>query len=154
MNSLPLEIFCNIIGFLKNKPGYLFSCLLTNRFWCLNAVPILWSDPFALCNASSNRKKQSDLVDTIISFFSRPEQQQLQTDPNLIRTHSPLFPYLSYIRHLDDSLIFSRIMLFWYYFHSKPTKTLLVSFSLFFRLLIDKTDGIISLQFTPNIHKR
>ncbi|KAF0467840.1 f-box domain-containing protein [Gigaspora margarita] len=47
MIALPNECLSEIFNNLNKGYKILFSCLLVNRQWCRNVVPILWNEPLS-----------------------------------------------------------------------------------------------------------
>ncbi|KAF0549650.1 f-box domain-containing protein [Gigaspora margarita] len=80
------EIFLNLEGQYKN----LFSCLLVNRQWCRNVVPILWSEPEFFKNCK--------LVRTCLLALNS-EERALLTSHNIMLQddQNPFFDYPRYI---------------------------------------------------------
>ncbi|KAF0537656.1 f-box domain-containing protein [Gigaspora margarita] len=96
MITLPNECLYEIFIRLRIYPRCLFSCLLVNRQWCRNIVPILWSEPSTIhlrnrnltkmCILALNAKEQAQLI---------PLKIILPDDPK------PLFNYTTYITSID-----------------------------------------------------
>ncbi|KAF0547089.1 hypothetical protein F8M41_000876 [Gigaspora margarita] len=91
-NECLFEIFINLKGYNRN----LFSCLLVNRQWCRNIIPILWSGPVPFYN----RK----FIRTCLSGLNVEEQTQL-IPFEVILSNNPilLFDYTTYITTIDIS---------------------------------------------------
>ncbi|KAF0467196.1 f-box domain-containing protein [Gigaspora margarita] len=92
MNA-PNEIFLEIFNNLRASHRSLFSCLLVNRRWCINIVPILWSEPryydrrlIRTCLLSLNAEEQALFI---------PFKIMLPNEPK------PLFEYTSYITSIN-----------------------------------------------------
>ncbi|KAF0549642.1 f-box domain-containing protein [Gigaspora margarita] len=70
MLALPNECLFEIFTKLKNYNRCLFSCLLVNRQWCRNVVPILWSGPVPFenrkfirtCLMALNSEEKAELI--------------------------------------------------------------------------------------------
>ncbi|KAF0486326.1 f-box domain-containing protein [Gigaspora margarita] len=87
-NECLFKIFINLKGYHKS----LFSCLLVDRQWCKNVVPILWSEvPF------KNRK----FIRTCLLLLNLEEQTKLiPFDIILPNNSKPLFEYTNYIKSI------------------------------------------------------
>jgi hypothetical protein len=157
MDALPFEVISTIFVSSKDDPCCLFSCLLVNRTWTRLVVPILWTDPFAMCRTCRFRRRHTNLIDTIINLLSKKLDEGVQNPWNRqqissSKTKEPFFRYLSHIRRLDDNFV-NRSMIFWHYSQPKPPH-FRDSYSLFFQFLIEETDHLISLKITPNYYSR
>ncbi|KAF0474128.1 hypothetical protein F8M41_024752 [Gigaspora margarita] len=69
MIALPNVCLIEIFNKLKDYYRFLFSCLLVNRLWCRNVIPILWSDPnfrdkriIKICLLSLNTEEKVPLI--------------------------------------------------------------------------------------------
>ncbi|CAJ0903877.1 4312_t:CDS:1 [Entrophospora sp. SA101] len=115
MNKLPDECFLNIIEQLiksyqdalnqcchtrrtsnrssnndKNEAisNILFSCILVNRYWCRNVLPILWSKPFRFLH-----KPLPGLIQVYVSCLNEKESKvflSIDTELPSITLPSPL----------------------------------------------------------------
>ncbi|RIA91421.1 hypothetical protein C1645_822122 [Glomus cerebriforme] len=112
------RIFEHIVDsseYLHTTHKILYSCILVNKLFCENAIPILWRNPW---NPNSNKSKNNtykkfSITKTILScllhHYHQEQQQQQQQDKedtfgiiclkNSIK--EPLFDYLSYCRYID-----------------------------------------------------
>ncbi|KAF0426363.1 f-box domain-containing protein [Gigaspora margarita] len=97
MKEIPNEcIYAILINFAKDNKS-LYSCCLVNRSWCLNTLPILWSNPL-------QREVSKSLIRTYLSTLSPEEKEPLIsfgiTLPNLPK---PLFKYGAFLKIFDIS---------------------------------------------------
>ncbi|KAF0556874.1 hypothetical protein F8M41_014605 [Gigaspora margarita] len=124
-SSLPSECLSHIFENLSNDRASLRNCLLVNRLWCLNAVTVLWSQPFHLVNVcpskttSSNtcirsQKKRliqcSILLNIYLSFLSKEEKLTLINNKIKLQqqrnTGGFTFNYVEFLRYLDLEELF------------------------------------------------
>ncbi|KAF0521651.1 f-box domain-containing protein [Gigaspora margarita] len=89
-NECLSEIFNNFGNNNSNKYRFLFSCLLVNRQWCRNVIPVLWSRSLShigdrrlmrIYLLSLNAEEKAPLIPLNISLPDGPK---------------PLFEYSSY----------------------------------------------------------
>lgn len=84
MKNLSDEIWHKIFKYGYNDIEFLYSCLLVNKIWSSNVVPILWKQPFKILSRHSYK---------LISTYFLP---------------NPFYNYHSFLRHLSYySLYFS-----------------------------------------------
>ncbi|GBC05817.1 hypothetical protein RclHR1_06440004 [Rhizophagus clarus] len=96
------QVFINLSHHNKST---LFNCLLVNRSWCRQVVPILWSRPFSRLQW----KPSSQLIQTYISCMTSEKLPNTDLEtilPNLSSSSSspssqPLFNYAKYLRKLN-----------------------------------------------------
>jgi hypothetical protein len=96
------EILSEIFMFNIDEPKFLFTCLLVNKTWCQNVVPILWVSPFhSLLNSIKNYEFCSKvLITTYISCL----HLNIESSSNNLKnsdSHTPMFNYPTFIRHLS-----------------------------------------------------
>ncbi|CAG8468309.1 11106_t:CDS:1 [Acaulospora colombiana] len=99
---LTLDCFEEIIAYLIDDPGTLYSCLLVNRLWCRIAIPLLWSRPFEYHGFG---KPAADIIQTYISCLPEGEKQIL-IDEGLLKLpplHNPLFDYPKYLKSFESA---------------------------------------------------
>ncbi|CAI2162137.1 2175_t:CDS:2 [Funneliformis geosporum] len=116
MSSLPPEILQEIFYNLDaghNGLRTLFSCLLVNRYWCLNIVEILWSKPFYYSNAFAKNPNFFRIIDVFLACLDEEDREDLRNNGvNLpVIFDKPLFSYGSYHKHLYYRTFFSSIYL-------------------------------------------
>ncbi|KAF0545740.1 hypothetical protein F8M41_002027 [Gigaspora margarita] len=90
MISIPNECFFEIFNHFQDCYNILFSCLLVNRQWCRNIVPILWKNPL-------KEFRDVRIIKTYLLSLNAEEKAQLRPfgivfpiDPK------PLFDYTAY----------------------------------------------------------
>ncbi|KAF0530346.1 f-box domain-containing protein [Gigaspora margarita] len=94
MIPLPNECLFEIFTYLRTYYRCLFSCLLVNRQWCMNVVPILWSSPLSYF-------EDKRLIR--IYLLSLNDEEQIPLIPLKImplNNQKPLFQYTSYTRYI------------------------------------------------------
>src|SRR5947207_10138096 len=97
---IPFECLEQVFIHLLHNKSTLFNCLLVNRSWCRQVVPILWSRPFSRLRW----KPSSQLVQTYISCMTK--EKFSFTDLEIILPESSssssqsLFNYAKYLRKL------------------------------------------------------
>jgi hypothetical protein len=104
--SLPTECIQKIIQNLLQEKQGLYSCLLTNRYWCKIVIPYLWSHPFELCS-TKNRLK---LFKTYLLCFDQIALDSLSIRMlealnifNLFpKKRNPLFNYFIFLRNVSS----------------------------------------------------
>ncbi|PKK66024.1 hypothetical protein RhiirC2_715144 [Rhizophagus irregularis] len=95
------QVFINLSN---NNKSTLFNCLLVNRSWCRQVVPILWSRPFSRLHW----KPSSQLIQTYISCminekFPNTDFETILSELSSSSSSSskPLFNYAKYLRKLN-----------------------------------------------------
>ena len=125
--SPPNEILQEIFKHFVNDIDYLHSCLLVNKIWSSNVVPILWNRPFHLLY---NSHLSHQIITTYLSCLDKEERSKLDlngisrslsssqysscsSDSSLsstfdmtlsypiIPSHPPTYNYPSFLRHLS-----------------------------------------------------
>ncbi|RGB27540.1 hypothetical protein C1646_768966 [Rhizophagus diaphanus] len=91
--------FEEVLQYLIEDPGTLYSCILVNRNWCRITIPILWSDPFN----NIKRKNPNNANLSIRTFISCLEDSGKSTLINeFIKIpnswEKPLFDYPKYLK--------------------------------------------------------
>jgi hypothetical protein len=88
-----------VLQYLIEDPGTLYSCILVNRSWCRLTIPILWSDPFN--NIKRKNPNNANLsIRTFISCLDDSEKFSLTNEfikiPNSWK--ETLFDYPKYLK--------------------------------------------------------
>lgn len=97
IQSFPIECIRNIFLYLEDDHKSLYSCLRVNRFWCRNAVPILWRRPFE----KSIRRKGGKVIRVYLSSLNDEEKATLiENEINLSTLNGPLFDYPIFLENL------------------------------------------------------
>ncbi|KAF0447698.1 hypothetical protein F8M41_002757 [Gigaspora margarita] len=100
LTDFPAECLYEIFLYLKNDNASLFNCLMVNRNWCRQAIPLLWRKPFS---KHPNVTMPYLLIKTYLSCLSDNAKKRLSAAG--CRHHTllskPLFPYPLYLRELD-----------------------------------------------------
>jgi hypothetical protein len=110
MSILNEDILILIFEELQEDSKSLFSCLMINRLWCENAIPILWRNPW--CYNGINYSNKSSLF-IIIAHYLFDNIKEYITNQKiqlpLAIQQSLLFDYLSYCRSINVNTIDSVI---------------------------------------------
>jgi hypothetical protein len=106
MNSPYLSDDCiyDILKFLQDDHSTLFNCLLVNRFWCKETIPLLYVNPFEyVINDATNKYL---IIFTLILCFDKAEISRFKNQLNQfnIKTYikdekEPLFDYPKYLEN-------------------------------------------------------
>src|SRR6266542_5545016 len=96
---IPFECLEQVFLHLLHSKSTLFNCLLVNRSWCRQVVPILWSQPFSRLQW----KPSSQLIQTYISCMIKEKFPFTYLEITLPKSSSsqPLFNYAKYFRKLN-----------------------------------------------------
>ncbi|KAF0392004.1 E3 ubiquitin-protein ligase RAD18 [Gigaspora margarita] len=118
MTFLPNEILQKIFNLLTIKchnvhcTKSLFNCLLVNRHWCVNAVIILWKDPFSSYNG---KKSFNMMVTSFLICLDVEECKDLEKHGVILPNYEPMFDYPKYLSHLNinglKGAIFDKIIM-------------------------------------------
>src|SRR5579859_513145 len=87
---LPNDCIYHILKYLQKDYLTLFNCLLVNRFWCKETVPLLYTNPFSKYNHL--------IIPTLILCFSKSEILQLK---NLLKQRNNVYEF-NKIDKIDD----------------------------------------------------
>ncbi|CAG8547701.1 876_t:CDS:2 [Diversispora eburnea] len=105
----PQEILDQILSHLN--VNQLFSCLLTNRYWCRLTIPFIWSSPFHNLNLTKNIEnnniKIGSLIKIYISCLQKNDKLLLEQFGLDLSNFSspPLFNYVKFLKVLDYKLL-------------------------------------------------
>ncbi|PKY42827.1 hypothetical protein RhiirA4_456705 [Rhizophagus irregularis] len=99
---LPTECMLEIFKHVQAQDSGLYSCLLVNRYWCKNIVPLLWSRPFEALS-TENRYK---LIHTYLACLDREDYLNLSSslqsyNIKIIEIRQPLFNYSMYLEEFS-----------------------------------------------------
>jgi hypothetical protein len=105
MSKLNEDILFLIFEELQEDSRSLLSCIMVNRLWCENSIPILWKNPWRYNINYSNKNSLYSVItfylsDDIKEFFIK--QQILLPQ---ISHQSLLFDYLSFCRSIDVDIL-------------------------------------------------
>ncbi|RIA92182.1 hypothetical protein C1645_821082 [Glomus cerebriforme] len=95
--NLSAECLRYIIEYV-NEDASIYSCLLVNRFWRDNSLPMLWSRPFNFSLTPHIHGVR--LMNTYISCLSAEQKQYLNNNGIYIRNNS--IPNINYLKHLRE----------------------------------------------------
>src|SRR4051794_27273751 len=111
---IPFECLEQVFIHLLYNKSSLFNCLLVNRSWCRQVVPLLWSRTFC----KLRWKPSSHLIQTYISCMTK-EEKSFFTNLEIILPESiptPLFNYVKYLRKFNYQEL-SNYVHAWYCLH-------------------------------------
>jgi hypothetical protein len=123
--QLPPEVLKNIFQKIYGNRGCyrsdnlknLYSCLLVNKKWCVNVIPILWSAVFYPIQTI-----RVDAITTYLSCLSLEKQKTLQNQAGInipIQYDKPAFQYATYLTELNFDK-FLKTIFSWSKKHRKP----------------------------------
>jgi Leucine-rich repeat (LRR) protein len=127
-----LEIFKHVQA--QDSAG-LYSCLLVNRYWCKNIVPLLWSRPFEGLS-TENRYK---LIRTYLACLDREDYLNLNSSLQLYgikipEIRPPLFNYPMCLEEFSykqlEMAVHSTIHIWYNINHHKQDQILLITTTL------------------------
>ncbi|EXX60493.1 uncharacterized protein OCT59_010111 [Rhizophagus irregularis] len=104
MPKLNKDILFLIFEELQEDSKSLFSCLMTNRFWCEIAIPILWKNPWRYNIDYYNKNS----LYSVITFYLPDDIKDFLTREEIllpILRHPLLFDYLSFCRSFDADIL-------------------------------------------------
>ncbi|KAG9299362.1 hypothetical protein G9A89_014010 [Geosiphon pyriformis] len=100
------EILRHFVGELDEQE-ILHNLLFVNRTWCQHALPLLWTNPFLMCQQPENRVK---LVDTFIGCLSDHDKDFLaRRNPDIPYHPRPSIDYTDYITVLEEKNIIESV---------------------------------------------
>jgi hypothetical protein len=95
---LDKDVLFLIFEEIKNDKKSLYSCILVNRTWCVEAIPLLWRNPW-------QTKSNILLFNVILSHLSKESRDILEKQGiNNLITESyqrPLFNYIKFCKYLN-----------------------------------------------------
>ncbi|EXX73912.1 uncharacterized protein OCT59_012707 [Rhizophagus irregularis] len=106
MSKLNKDILFLIFEELQDDPKSLFSCLMVNRLWCENAIPILWKNPWCYNDINYNNKNYLFII--IASYLPdniKESISKLGIQLPSFSYQSLLFDYLSFCRSININTI-------------------------------------------------
>ncbi|RHZ78298.1 hypothetical protein Glove_166g193 [Diversispora epigaea] len=107
--KLPVECMRRIIKHVEKKRDVL-SCLLVNKYWCINVIPLLWARPFD--NVSTENRYK--LTRTYISCLEEEEKSCLNYSLKRFKLKIPysasaLFKYASCLERLSYTSLYMAV---------------------------------------------
>jgi hypothetical protein len=102
IQRLPNDCIYDILKYLKSHRSTLYNCSLVNRFWCREAIPLLYANPFH----NLTNKKNYSIILTFILCFNKEEilllknkfkQNFVISKINIKDNYKPLFKYIEYL---------------------------------------------------------
>ncbi|GBC09168.1 hypothetical protein RclHR1_08650011 [Rhizophagus clarus] len=157
LTRLPNDCIYGILKYLKNDRTTLFKCLFVNRFWCKEAVPLLYANPFD--NYGKNHYYL--IVRTLILCFNETEIIQLKNllcvepyDFNIPSEYKPLFDYTKYLENVDSvkiiDLIVTWIKKIDIEYYCKNFKNFNIIITIFYKTIIRQCTNIRYLIITSS----
>ncbi|CAG8585420.1 7214_t:CDS:1 [Acaulospora morrowiae] len=111
--NFPSECLREIFLCLEDDYLELYNCLLVNRFWCQQVVPLLWRDPFRnlpyITGERADRFSHS-LCGSYISALNEDELNIMHSHDRRHNLPAPSFQYSLYLRKLIFSDIQTIVM--------------------------------------------
>ncbi|CAG8442509.1 hypothetical protein C2G38_2126956 [Gigaspora rosea] len=104
----PADCLDEILQYLHDDAGALYSCLLVNRLWCERVVPILWCNPWQNRQLLIDRTPWPAIVRTLLSCLTKESNQILLKNGIEISqqiSRPPLFNYIEYCQYLSPTVI-------------------------------------------------
>ncbi|CAG8543130.1 4718_t:CDS:1 [Acaulospora morrowiae] len=112
VSRLPPEILQDIFKYNLCTKGPIFrslkkSCLLVNRYWCHNAVSIIWEEPLNVCARSNFPAEDSkdDIIQVYIKNLPRESKALLRDagiiSPALSEQSSTAINYASFLQRIE-----------------------------------------------------
>src|ERR1044072_8230557 len=98
MSKLNRDILYLTFKELQYDKNTLHSCLLVNKLWCENIIPILWKNPW---KHLKEERRRSSMLNVILSHSSNELKNHLKEKGIYILYQNPLFDYISFCRHLN-----------------------------------------------------
>ncbi|CAG8522235.1 7599_t:CDS:2 [Scutellospora calospora] len=86
------------------------SCLLVNRYWCMNAISIIWEEPLNIC--VDNEKSLEKILKIYISNLPRKSKLLLIKNSECqfeISSKQPTFNYASFLQKLELQSLYDTI---------------------------------------------
>ncbi|CAG8519938.1 3233_t:CDS:2 [Ambispora gerdemannii] len=100
------EILRHFVGELDEQE-ILHNLLFVNRTWCQHSLPLLWTNPFLLCQQPENRAK---LVETLLGCLSDQDKAYFaQRNPDLPTYARPSIDYSTYITVLEEKNVIEAV---------------------------------------------
>jgi hypothetical protein len=127
----PCELLQKIFNNESHNIKFLHSCLLVNKHWSSNAIPILWNRPFHLM--MHRRKKYSHLI--IFTCLNSLEKQTFYNYHSFLR-HLSFFSFLASVQEYCNLLLNGNVP-----FNLQDPKEILL-------LFVNSTPMLESLEFT------
>ncbi|RHZ71865.1 hypothetical protein Glove_251g49 [Diversispora epigaea] len=111
VSRLPPEILQEIFKYNLCTKSPIFenlkkSCLLVNRYWCYNAVSLIWEEPLNVCSTSESRKdSKDDIMEIYITNLPQESKSLLRKsgiDSQEISRHSrTTINYASFLQKIE-----------------------------------------------------
>jgi hypothetical protein len=152
MDSFPNEILQKIYKYNFDDVRTLHSCLLVNKLWCNNVVPILWNRPFHLLLLIYNKKynkKSYEIISTYLSCLDKEKMSKLTltTASKLTQNNKPCYNYPSFLLHLSYYTFIVSIQEWCAVYENYSSTKIIQSL---FRLFANFSPGLITLEFATS----
>src|SRR5690349_10529018 len=92
------ELTYYVIKYLKNDFSTLHSCILINRLWCRLAMPLLWENPFSICNGNYNF---IEIYLHNLNGHYKTKLNKYTINDNSLLPLNTLFNYSSFLKYLN-----------------------------------------------------
>src|ERR1043166_741462 len=147
MSNLNGDILYLTFSKLQYDKNTLHSCLLVNKLWCENIIPILWKNPWKYLK----EKGWGSMLSVILSHLPDKLKDRLKKKGiHIIHRKKPLFDYISFCRHLSLKGINEIISIY-----KRPNKAAAIKneiFKLFINENTNYTHLYVPQQFDLQIH--
>ncbi|KAG9306438.1 hypothetical protein G9A89_003548 [Geosiphon pyriformis] len=105
---LPAECLQEVFKYYENDPHTLRSCLLVDRYWCQNAVAVLYRNPFEII-----REPSAKLILTFLSFLDDDVKIKLEENGlelSSMFTKTSMLNYAAVLRTLSYKAIYDCVL--------------------------------------------
>jgi hypothetical protein len=112
----------NIFEYLSNDLKTLHSCILVNRKWCQNAIPVFWRNPWGYRREGS-LKNSFTIINTFILTLPEETQRKLLKIKIIQRSFfkKPIFEYSNFLQSIVLHELENDIKI-WIYYQSNQFK--------------------------------
>ncbi|CAG8614264.1 1182_t:CDS:1 [Funneliformis caledonium] len=136
MTLLPTECIQEILKHVQTDEN-LFSCLLVNHAWCINVIPLLWSDPFKYKEITRETKNFYFLDNYLRSLNQDETNLLIQQGINIFHHDKQIIDYVSFLKVIEFGGL-SKIIENWmeYYIYIDSDEIFLKYYSNVFDVLL------------------
>ncbi|CAI2178657.1 9819_t:CDS:2 [Funneliformis geosporum] len=98
---LPIIFECLVKTCDQENLKSLYHCVLVNRNWCQNAIPVLWANPFRFL--TEDRKAITEVILMYMACLDENKKKELFLGAKIPKevAKTPMFNYPSYLKILD-----------------------------------------------------
>ncbi|CAG8446600.1 1718_t:CDS:2 [Diversispora eburnea] len=104
-HTIPADCLIEIFSYLEDDQKTLQSCVLVNKLWCENSVPVLWAQPF-------NDVTPSSIIDIYMSCLTEAGRTYLIDNGINVsnRRRSQIFDYVSFLKHISMGNLYTVVL--------------------------------------------